>query len=145
MELLFKGKDLQNKWIYGLPFISKEGFLKNKSFIINSKSLYTKIESNNYSFGYFNEIEPKTLCQFTNIIDNDGHLIFENDLRIYENKIFRIYKMEGGFVIKKSLWLNEIHDLTESCKSICVSLSDYEIKNWLIKQSKHYSNFFDNN
>lgn len=144
MKILFKGKKLDGKWIYGYPFISNEGFFKNKTFII-SNLMYSKINIEKHTFGYYEEIESNTLCEYTNIIDNEGIEIFENDLRIYDDKIFRIYKMEGGFVIKKSLWLNDISDLTKSDKSICVSLSDIEIKDWLIKNSKHYSNIFDKN
>ncbi len=95
--------------------------------------------------GYEMEVLPETICEFTGLIDKDEVSIFSDDLRITSiGVIFRIYSVQGGFVIKDSVWMKDISDLVIGDNLIFAHLSDPQTADWVINGTEHYGNIHDN-
>lgn len=77
-EILFKAKDIYGNWVEGLPFYSY------------GTGVWKITHSNGWRPSYSNpdegestmhtDIDPKTLCQFTGLTDQNGLKIFEGDI-----------------------------------------------------------------
>lgn len=71
-EILFKAKNLRNKWVYGYYWTNELGnyFIKQ-----------TIKEGEKYSKYTIEDIEviPETICEYTGLNDKNGVKIFEND------------------------------------------------------------------
>lgn len=73
---LFKAKRKDfGEWVFGgLAYCEKNG-----AYFI------TKMGKDNISYiGYFQEIDPSTICQCTGLKDKNGKLIWENDICKYQ-------------------------------------------------------------
>ncbi len=91
-EILFKAKRVENgEWVegyvirkYGLYFIYD---------IVNSESC----RQNNY------EIDPETLCQFTELYDKNGKRIWENDIANTDSNVCVQIKF-GKYCDRFAMW-----------------------------------------
>lgn len=68
----------------------------------------------------------------TGIFDADGIEIFADDLlKDAFGKIFRVYFIEGGFVIKDSVWKEDVKDFVATDNLISVPLADAQTKSYV--------------
>ena len=89
-EILFKGKRVDNgEWIFG-------DLIKGnvKTYIFYNLPFELKIESN-FNIDKF-EVHPKTVCQFTGLLDKNGNKIFE-----WDKVKFRNFRGVNGMKISK--------------------------------------------
>lgn len=69
-EILFKAKRLDNgEWVEGFLYIRKDGVSE-----INYYNKELDVER------YTHEVDPNTICQFTELTDKNGNKIWENDI-----------------------------------------------------------------
>ena len=135
--------------------ISKLGLAKaiKKEISFNNKKIITGFlvsDNEHYylfdcKFNYYNAIVYDSLCYNTDIIDEDGHEIYSNDVREImdgndRGKQFRIYYIPGGFVIKDSLWLFNLDDFNFNDRLISNSIVGPQILSWILNATKHIYN-----
>lgn len=130
-EILFKGKRIDNhKWVYGSYDTQN-----------NSHFITYKLNSMDY---YDAKIFPKTICQFTGLIDKNNVKIFSDDLRRDENGlIFRIYSVPGGFAIKNGPWISNISDFIQTDILIMQGLTDPQTQSWICNATRAAGNIHD--
>lgn len=79
---LFKAKRKDNnEWIYGYYLYSEK---YNKHYIVDER-ITTTLEGNlvpNESGFIKKEVNPKTICRYTELNDKNNNMIFENDILI---------------------------------------------------------------
>jgi len=74
--------------------------------------------------------KPLMLC--TNIPDLNGKLIFDGDImEDPDGSKFRIYGVQGGFVIKAPYWKHDLKDLVASDDLITESLANAQTRSFL--------------
>ena len=115
---LFRGKDYIGNWVHG-------------SLIIYQSS--TQIGVLQFSDSMtFVKVKPETVGQFTGIHDVKNSRIFADDLmKSPEGDIFRIYHVEGGFVIKARYWYADTKDLVAYDDLIFEHLTNPQIRQFI--------------
>ena len=100
-EILFRGKRIDNgKWILGHLLRYENG----RARIIESHTdifCYENDENTIVALAY--EVAPKTVGQFTGLVDNNGNKIFEGDILSTENGTFSNTGM-GHVLFYKGMW-----------------------------------------
>lgn len=87
-EILFKAKRKDNgEWVEGY-YQKKYDLLGNEEHLIFHADSYTVWE--------YAEIDPETLCQFTEFYDKNGKKIWENDICDRKEKYPEVVKMTDG-------------------------------------------------
>lgn len=86
-EILFRGKTNKGEWVEGSYYKQTEfyGSTVNYHIIISSKD---ELEDNMIDF---NVVNPKTVGQFTGMLDKNGKKIFEGDILNGESGLHRVY------------------------------------------------------
>jgi len=78
-EILYKAKRVDNgEWVYGLPIY------KNHIRVFTEHE-YEDGRKIKYSTTKDYQVVPKTMCEFTGLIDKNENKIFENDIVEYED------------------------------------------------------------
>ena len=77
---LFKAKRLDNvEWVEGyLIYSKKDCYICEKPYECMDE--YSSLNGQSYGFGGFKLVDPHTICQCTGLKDNNGKLIWENDI-----------------------------------------------------------------
>ena len=89
------------------------------------------------------QVIPDSVGQFTGLLDKNGTRVFSDDLmKSPEGDIFRIYQVDGGFVIKGGIWLNNTSDLSASDELILIPLTNPQLQQW-IKQCEIIENIHE--
>lgn len=140
LDSLYRGKlKHSNEWIKGNLIIAENSC----KYIIPSKSIepdghHLIIEDR--AFWVISE----TVGQWSGLTDDDGVNIFEDDLRIdSRGNIFRIYSAPGGFVMKASIWRDNVKDLQWDDELIFEPLADVQTASYICQSTKHYGNIHD--
>jgi hypothetical protein len=131
-EILFRGKWTDNReWIYGDLDHTPNGGTTEYGIKPFADITYLVI--------------PKTVGQFTGLTDNSGIKIFDGDIRKDDKgRMFRIYNVEGGFVIKAHYWKSDIKDLVPSDALIWDALSDPQCAAYIKESTYAFTNIHDN-
>lgn len=99
-EIIFKAKRIDNgEWIEGYLF--DNGFDgEEKKYFVGGLVIekYNGIACDEWDITGidFCEIDPKTICQFTGLIDKNGKKIWENDICDRKEKYLEVVKMTNG-------------------------------------------------
>ena len=78
---LFKAKRIDNgEWVEGyLIYSKKDCYICEKPYECMDE--YSSLNGQSYGFGDFKFVDPSTICQCTGLKDQNGNLIWENDIR----------------------------------------------------------------
>ena len=81
---LFKAKRIDNgEWVEGyLIYSNKDCYICEKPYECMDE--YSSLNGQSYGFGGFKLVDPSTICQCTGLKDNNGKLIWENDIMRYQ-------------------------------------------------------------
>lgn len=133
-EIIFRGKTINSgEWVESMTIA--KGTIKRKK-----DCMYMEL-----SEGMWVGVIPETVGQFTNLIDKNEKKIFENDLRVDgKGNIFRIYGIDGGFVIKSYFWKHNCKDLVMGDELIMDHLTDPQTRQYIEQSTTHCGNIFDN-
>ena len=87
-EILFKAKRKDNgKWV--------EGYYQKRYDILGNEE-HLIFHADSYKVWEYAEVDPVTLCQFTELYDKNGKKIWENDICDRKEKYPEIVKMNHG-------------------------------------------------
>lgn len=145
-EILFKGKTIKSKWVYGDLIQIGGGVL-----IYHGDKQQLEVipqEDSPCAVGFYPyEISPviqKTVCQFTGLPDKNGVKIFSDDLlKDKQGTIFRIYQINGGFCLKASVWKSNIKDWVDSDVLIAVSLTEAQAQSYIAESCEVVGNIHE--
>lgn len=142
INVLYRGKSTNDdKWIEGLLYniqpYPTSSFRPAIQVLKLSTLSWTTVNIN---------VWPETIGQWSGLIDDDGVKIFEDDLRTdTKGNIFRVYLVPGGFVMKASIWSNNINDIQWDDELIHMPLADAQTSSYICHSTKHYGNIHDLN
>ena len=97
-EILYKAKRVDNgEWVCGLPIY--------KNYIrVFTEHEYEDEDGKKVKYSTTNDyqVDPKTMCEFTGLIDKNGNKIFEHDIITVYNSNYSINFEDGGFTVGNS-------------------------------------------
>ena len=97
-DILYKAKRVDNgEWVCGLPIYKNyiRVFTEHEYEDEDGKKI-------KYSTTKDYQVDPKTMCEFTGLIDKNGNKIFEHDIITVYNSNYSINFKDGGFTVGKS-------------------------------------------
>lgn len=114
-EILFKAKRIDNgEWVEGCLVIRKDtGNNAINCYIIRPSYVHF-----NNSHIVHTEVNPDTVCEFTGLTDENGKMIWENDVVMHcaENKPALVEFINGQFSIQKyGYWLQSSDNFEVIC------------------------------
>lgn len=97
-DILYKAKRVDNgEWVFGLPIY--------KNYIrVFTEHEYEDEDGRKvkYSTTKDYQVDPKTMCEFTGLMDKNKNKIFEHDILTVYNSNYSINFEDGGFTVCKS-------------------------------------------
>lgn len=83
--------------------------------------------------------------QYTGINDMEGNELLADDLIVNSRgETMRIYVSEGGFVIKGSIWAEDLSDLIPSDELVVHAIADTQIKHYIMQNCLRLGNYHEN-
>ena len=84
------------------------------------------------------------LLQFTGLVDKKGNDVYADFILMDDKgRIFRIYSVPGGFVMKAEYWMSDIRDLTVADGLIIQALSDPQTAQWIQSECEVVGHIYD--
>ena len=97
-DILYKAKRVDNdEWVCGLPIYKNYIRVFTEHEYEDEDGIKVK-----YSTTQDCKIDPKTMCEFTGLIDKNKNKIFEHDILTVYNSNYSINFEDGGFTVGKS-------------------------------------------
>lgn len=88
--------------------------------------------------------EELILLQFTGLVDKKGNDVYADFILMDDKgRIFRIYSVPGGFVMKAEYWISDISDLTVADGLIIQALSDPQTIDWIKNECEVVGHIYD--
>lgn len=115
-EILFRGKALskypfleqKNGWVYGIPVpIKFDAYMTERVEIVKCHG-YDELDYYEL-LSEHDEVDPKTVGQFTGMLDKNGEKIFEDDIVKTIEGPFKVVCEHGAFWLYDKLLLSNDH------------------------------------
>jgi uncharacterized phage protein (TIGR01671 family) len=125
----------RKEWLFGYKLPNLGGFsMYGETILCGELARYGLVD-------YLDNIE---ITQFSGILDKHQKEIYGNDyLKDEKGMGFRVYHIGGGFVIKESVWKNNIEDFKIGDDLISTPLADAQTRSYISGSCEIVGNVYD--
>lgn len=115
-EILFKAKSIVNgEWTEGslLTLVNEEGVVRAIICPIEWNFGRVAYPTHDLEIGFWKEVDPETICQYTGMKDKDGNKVWENDIFDIHEENHTITMRRDSSFISESNWVNKYRHKVE--------------------------------
>lgn len=124
--------------------------LKFKAWDESTKMWYNSSASSSenkgfyFPWGFQTGLDHVIIVQFSGVSDKNLMEVYADDILTDGKKKFRVYQVEGGFVIKAYAWADNRKDLIPSDELIFMPLADAQTKSYIMQSCEVIGNLNSN-